>query len=145
VGKIACHGRNTGTCIGGDFAHAVASHGSAAWATAKVPLPTLHRYDGIMTRDEIIATIRMAAPALKAEGVTKLAIFGSRSRGDARPDSDLDVLVEVEPNSRFSMLNLIGVEHIIQDVTGLAVQATMRRSLEPRMAQRIADDIIEVF
>jgi len=77
--------------------------------------------------------------------VTKLAIFGSRARGDARPDSDLDVLVEVEPDSRFSMLDLIGVEHIIKDATGLAVQATMRRSLEPRMARRIADDIIEVF
>jgi uncharacterized protein len=102
-------------------------------------------YCGVMTRDEIIDTIRNAAPALKAEGVTKLAIFGSRARNDARPDSDLDVLVEVEPDSRFSMLNLIGVEHIIRDATGLAVQATMRRSLEPRMAERIADDIIEVF
>jgi predicted nucleotidyltransferase len=73
--------------------------------------------------------------------VTKLAIFGSRVRGDARPDGDLDVLVEVEPNSRFSALNLVGVQHIIEDATGLPVQATMRRSLE----LRIADDIVEVF
>src|SRR6516162_10112065 len=68
-----------------------------------------------MVRDEIIAAIRAAAPALKAEGVTRLAIFGSRARGDARPDSDLDVLVEVDPVSRFSMLDLIGVEYIIRD------------------------------
>jgi uncharacterized protein len=98
-----------------------------------------------MTRDEIIAKLRSTAPALHAEGVTKLAIFGSRARGDARSDSDLDVLLEVAPDSRFSLLNLIGVEHIIKDVTGLPAQATMRRSLEPRMAERIADDIIEVF
>ena len=98
-----------------------------------------------MLRDDIVATIRAAAPALRGEGVTSVAIFGSRARGDARPDSDLDVLIEVAPDARFSMLDLIGVEHIIRDVTGLEVQATMRRSLEPHMAARIADDIIEIF
>jgi predicted nucleotidyltransferase len=98
-----------------------------------------------MTREEIIATIRNNAAALKAEGVTKLAIFGSRVRGDNRPDSDIDVLVEVEPDASFSLLNLIGVEHIIEDATGLSAQATMRRSIPPRFAERIADDIVEVF
>lgn len=98
-----------------------------------------------MTRDEIIATIKENADAIKAEGVTRLAIFGSRVRGDNRPDSDIDVLVEVEPETSFSLLNLIGVEHIIEDATGLQAQATMRRSIPPRFAERIADDVVEVF
>jgi predicted nucleotidyltransferase len=98
-----------------------------------------------MTRDEIIATIRKNAEAIRAEGVTKLAIFGSRVRGDNRPDSDLDVLVEVAPDASFSILNLIGVEHVIGDATGLPAQATMRRSLPPRFAERIVDNILEVF
>ena len=98
-----------------------------------------------MTRDEIITAIRNNSDAIKAEGVTKLALFGSRVRGDNRQDSDIDVLIEVEPDASFSILNLIGVEHIIQDATGLQAQATMRRSIEPRFAQRIADDILEVF
>jgi predicted nucleotidyltransferase len=98
-----------------------------------------------MTRDQIIEKLRANAPALKAEGVTGLAIFGSRARGDAREDSDLDVLVEVDNNAPFSLLDLIGVEHLITDVTGIRAQAEMRRSLEPRFAQRIADDVIEVF
>ena len=98
-----------------------------------------------MTRDEIITKIQSSAPALPAEGVTKLAIFGSRAREDARDDSDLDVLVEVEPGAKFSLLNLIGVEHIVEAATGLRAQATMRRSIDSRMAERIADDIVEVF
>ncbi|MBR1158941.1 nucleotidyltransferase family protein [Bradyrhizobium elkanii] len=98
-----------------------------------------------MTREEIVAAIRENADAIKAEGVSKLAIFGSRVRGDYRPDSDVDVLVEVEPDAAFSLLNLIGVEHIIEDATGLQAQATMKRSLPPRLSERIADDILEVF
>ena len=98
-----------------------------------------------MTREEIIAAIRGNSEAIKAEGVTRLALFGSRVRGDNRPDSDIDVLVEIEPDASFSLLNLIDVEHIIEDATGLQAQATMRRSLPLRFAQRIADDIVEVF
>ena len=98
-----------------------------------------------MTRDEIVTTVRKNAEAIKAEGVTKLAIFGSRVRGDNRPDSDIDILVEVAPDVSFSLLNLIGVQHIIGDATGLQAQATMRRSIPPRVAERIADDIFEVF
>jgi predicted nucleotidyltransferase len=98
-----------------------------------------------VTRDDIVAKIRSSATALRAEGVTRLAIFGSRAREDAREDSDIDILIDVDPDAKFSLLDLIGVEHIIEAATGLRAQATMRRSLEPRMAERIADDIIEVF
>lgn len=98
-----------------------------------------------MTRDQIIAKLRSTAPALKAEGVTKLAIFGSRARGDARDDSDLDVLIDVEAGSEFSLMNLSGVALIVEDVTGLKTQVSMRRSLHSRIAERIADDVIEVF
>jgi len=98
-----------------------------------------------MNRDEIIAKLRETAPALRAERVTSLAIFGSRSRGDARQDSDLDVLVEVDPDANFSLLDLVDVQHIIQDALGIETQATLKDDLTHRIAERIADDLIKVF
>jgi predicted nucleotidyltransferase len=98
-----------------------------------------------VTREEIIAKLKETSPALRAEGVTALSIFGSRARGDERPDSDLDVLIDVDPASRFSLLDLAGVHLLIEDQLGIPTQVTLRRSLSARVAQRIADDLIAVF
>ncbi len=98
-----------------------------------------------MTRDEIIATIRTNTGALRAEGVKKLRLFGSRARGDHREDSDIDVLIDVVADPSFSLLNVAGIQHIIEDATGLPTQASIKDSLKPRIAERITDDLLEVF
>jgi|ERR1700680_661025 uncharacterized protein len=96
-------------------------------------------------REAILARLRELAPAIKAEGVTKLAIFGSRARGDARPDSDLYVLVETTARGAAPSFDMFKVMHLIEDGTGLRVQISQRDLLKPRIAERIADDVIEVF
>ena len=85
-----------------------------------------------MTRDQIIAAIRENADAIKGKGVSKLAILGLRANEDYRQDDDIDILVEVEPETSFSLLNVIEVEQIIKDATGLQTQATVRHSISPR-------------
>jgi uncharacterized protein len=93
----------------------------------------------------ILAKLREITPALKAQGVTRLALFGSRARGDARPDSDLDVLVATTSRGASPHFDLFKVLHLIEDATGLQAQISMRDLLKPRIAERIADDLIEVF
>lgn len=75
----------------------------------------------------------------------RLHIFGSRARGDARPDSDLDVLVETTSREEAPRFDYFEVLHLIEDHVGVRVQVSMRDLLKPRMAERIADDLIEVF
>ena len=98
-----------------------------------------------LKRDEILASLRRLESQLRGKGITHLAIFGSRARGDQRPESDLDVLVDIEDGIKFSLLDLIGISHIIGDELGIPANMFMRRSLEKKMAQTIEPDIIEIF
>jgi predicted nucleotidyltransferase len=95
--------------------------------------------------ETIIAKLRELAPALKALGVTRLAVFGSRARGDARPDSDLDVLVDTTAQGESPAFDFFKVLHLIEDATGLQAQISMRELLKQRIAERVAEDVIEVF
>jgi predicted nucleotidyltransferase len=98
-----------------------------------------------LDRQDIEVRIRQLQARLAAAGVTHVAIFGSRARGDHRPDSDLDLLIEVEDGRGFSLVDLVGVQHIIGDDLGIQVNATMRRSLQPRFRNEITPDIREIF
>lgn len=98
-----------------------------------------------MEHATIIERLNAIRPALRNEGVEHLALFGSRARQDHRPDSDLDLLLDIEPLRRFSILNLVGVEHLVEEATGLTANAFMRRSLRPEFTESIAADVIEIF
>lgn len=93
----------------------------------------------------IIGKLKELAPELKGEGVTRLYLFGSRARSDARPDSDLDVLLETTSHGELPRFDYFKVLHLIEDNTGLRAQISIRNLLKPRIAERISDDLVEVF
>jgi uncharacterized protein len=96
--------------------------------------------------ETILAKLRAIAPAIKAEGVTRLAVFGSRARGDARPDSDLDILLEYPPYVEGQpFFDWSKVMHMIEDEIGVWPHLMSDQELTPRIRERMADDLIEVF
>ena len=77
--------------------------------------------------------------------MTRLAVFDSRARGDARADSDLDILVDTASRGQIQPFDLFKVQHLIEDATGITTQVSVRDLLKPRVAERISDDLVEVF
>jgi uncharacterized protein len=101
-----------------------------------------------VTRGKIIARLKAHKAEIRAKGVVHLALFGSRMRGDHCKDSDLDVLVDIDPKlKRFTLLDLVAVKRMLDEIVALETNIVERKTIKPgsRFAQRIADDIIEVF
>ena len=46
------------------------------------------------------------ADDIRRHGVTQLALFGSIARGEAGPSSDVDLLIEVDPHARFTLVGV---------------------------------------
>ncbi len=87
---------------------------------------------------DLEAMIAQMIPVLKGHGVTKAGIYGSRVRGDAREDSDLDVVVELP--AKASLLDLVGLELELQDLLGIKVDVAEYRGLHPRLRNRILSE-----
>ena len=98
-----------------------------------------------MTALELVQKLKTLRPRLQEEGVRHLILFGSQARGTAGDNSDIDIAIEVEPRSNFSILDLVGVEHIVSDALGIPANAFMRRALDSEFQTELERDGIEVF
>ena len=65
-----------------------------------------------MTRDEIIEKLKEREADLRAQGVAHAALFGSIARGDDRPDSDIDILVDLDPAIVVTIFDYAGVKDL---------------------------------
>jgi predicted nucleotidyltransferase len=73
-------------------------------------------------------------------GARNVRIFGSVARGEARPDSDVDVLVDLEPGR--SLLDLGGLLMDLQDLLGCKVDVVTERGLRSRIRDRVLREAV---
>ena len=100
-----------------------------------------------IAREELIAELQRLRPQFEREGVTHMALFGSRACRDNRPDSDVDLVIEIsdEADKKFSLLDLAGIYGIIEDERGLESSLLMRRSLNDSSRWTVDRDQVVVF
>jgi len=73
--------------------------------------------------------------AAARRGARNVRVFGSVARGDDRPDSDIDLLVDVEAGR--TLLDVIGLEQDLHEILGRRVDVLTEKGLSPYLQQRI--------
>jgi predicted nucleotidyltransferase len=97
-----------------------------------------------MRRDAAIAQLRAHEADLRKTGVARLWLFGSVSRDEARPDSDVDLFFETD-DPKFSLIELVDVQDQVADILGNEADVMSRDSLHPMLRDRIEADALRVF
>lgn len=75
-----------------------------------------------------------------SHGARNVRVFGSVARGDARPDSDLDILVDMEPGR--SLFDLGGLLYDLQSLLGVEVDVVTEKGLRPRIRAQVLQEAV---
>jgi len=93
------------------------------------------RYINMLTMEEREELFSKIASFLEKYGATKVAVFGSYVRGEEKPGSDIDVLVEFA--ERKSLLTLVNIELGLSDYLGIKVDLLTEKSISPYLIDGI--------
>ncbi len=97
-----------------------------------------------MERDEAIETLKRHEAELKALGVRHLYMFGSTARGEAKPDSDVDLFFDHE-RGKLGLFQLMDVKERAAEILGRKADIMTRGSLHPVLRERIEASALQVF
>ena len=92
--------------------------------------------------ESVINTLRAY---LSSQPVSKAWLFGSYSRGEETPDSDIDLLVTFDSNSRISLMKLSGMSLELEELLGREVDIVPDGSLRPYAESSVNRDKILIY
>lgn len=98
-----------------------------------------------MTSQEALAVLRKHADELRARGIVHAALFGSVARGDAGPNSDIDILIELDENKQFGLFAYAGLRNFVESLFPEPVDVVDRQALKPDLREPILADAVHAF
>lgn len=97
-----------------------------------------------LTRREVVKRLKACEPEIRDLGVRRLALFGSVLHDRARPDSDVDLLVEFLPGAR-TFATLLNLGDLLEARLGHRVELVTVEALSPYIGPKIlaeAEDVV---
>jgi predicted nucleotidyltransferase len=98
-----------------------------------------------MTLDRALEILRANKEQLRAKGVLHAAIFGSVARGEADEDSDIDVLVDLEPDKPCGIFEYVRLQLDISDLLGRKIDLVERKALRPFIREATGREAVDAF
>lgn len=93
-----------------------------------------------MRRDEVLAILQAHREDLRRLGVRTLSLFGSTARDEARPDSDIDLLVEFAATATFDAF--MDLKFYLEDLLGRRIDLVTSKALKPRIRPSVEREAI---
>ena len=98
-----------------------------------------------MTPDAVIAILRAHEAPLRRQGVRRAALFGSTARGEATADSDLDILVDIDPAAHVDLYDYVGITQYIAELFTVPVDVADHAMLIDPVRRAAERDAVYAF
>jgi uncharacterized protein len=98
-----------------------------------------------MDSSEALNTLRLSEQALRRRGVRHAALFGSVARGDNRTSSDIDIMIEIDPDARITVFDYVELKEYIAGLFAEPVDVVNREGLKSHVRPAVTADAIYAF
>jgi uncharacterized protein len=98
-----------------------------------------------MKAEDAIATLHRYESFLRARGIRHAAVFGSVARREDRPDSDIDIVIEIDPEARMTVFDYVGLKDYVAGLFDGHVDVVSRQGLKPHVRPAVTADAIYAF
>lgn len=102
-------------------------------------------YSRAVNKSEVIAKLREHEAVLRARGVRHAALFGSVARGTADQDSDIDIMIETEPEAVGDLYAYVGLKAFIEALFAQRVDVVDRAALNRYVRPPAEADTLYAF
>jgi uncharacterized protein len=94
---------------------------------------------------DALETLRRSEQALRDRGVVHAALFGSVARGDDRAGSDIDIMIEIDPDARMTVYEYLDLKDYIAALFDKPVDVVNREGLKPYVRPAATADALYAF
>ncbi len=98
-----------------------------------------------MDKGNVIETLRLHEPELRAAGILHLRLFGSVARGEESAQSDVDLMADFDRSKRLTLFSMARLENRLSDLLGVKVDLSPAESMKEQVRTRAVREAIHAF